>query len=129
MNLLFYMSGYMDTLTAVTALSALAQDSRLRVFRLLIRAGTEGMAAGDIARTLDVPHNTLSSQLAILSRAQLVQARKEGRSVIYTVDLQGTRALLFYLVEDCCQGEPSVCAPLIESTLAGCGAHQGGNVP
>ncbi len=106
--------------TAVTALSALAQDNRLKVFRLLIRAGTGGMAAGDIARALDVPHNTLSSQLAILSRAQLVEARKEGRSVIYKVDLQGTRALLFFLVEDCCQGEPTVCAPLIEATLAGC---------
>jgi len=119
----------MDTSTALTALSALAQDSRLKVFRLLIRAGAQGMAAGDIARALHVPHNTLSSQLAILSRAKLVQARKEGRSVIYTVDLQGTRALLFFLVEDCCQGEPSVCAPLIESTLAGCGASQEGNVP
>ena len=82
------------------------------------------MAAGDIARALDVPHNTLSSQLAILTRAQLVQARKEGRSVIYKVDLQGTRALLFYLVEDCCQGERSVCAPLIDATLAGCCTDQ-----
>lgn len=112
----------MDTLTAVTALSALAQESRLNVFRLLIRAGSEGMAAGDIARTLGVPHNTMSAQLAILSRAELVQARKEGRSVIYTVNLQGTRALLFFLVEDCCQGKPSICAPLIEATLEGCGA-------
>ena len=119
----------MDILAALTALSALAQESRLNVFRLLIRAGTEGMPAGDIARALQVPHNTLSSQLAILSRAKLVQARKDGRSVIYSVDLQGTRALLSFLVEDCCQGEPAVCAPLIESTLAGCGANQGGSVP
>ena len=112
----------MDTLAAVTALSALAQESRLQVFRLLIRAGSDGMAAGDIARALSVPHNTMSAQLAILSRAGLVQARKEGRSVIYTVNLQGTRALLFFLVEDCCQGEPSICAPLIDSALDGCGA-------
>jgi ArsR family transcriptional regulator, arsenate/arsenite/antimonite-responsive transcriptional repressor len=119
---LFYISRNMDTLAAVSALSALAQESRLKVFRLLIRAGSEGMAAGDIARTLGVPHNTMSAQLAILSRAELVQARKEGRSVIYTVNLQGTRALLFFLVEDCCRGEPSICAPLIESALDGCGA-------
>jgi len=110
------MSRRMDVLTAVGALSALAQESRLKVFRLLIRAGGAGMAAGDIARALDVPHNTMSSHLAILSRAKLVNARKEGRSVIYAVDLEGTRALLSFLVEDCCQGEPRACAQVLDST-------------
>jgi ArsR family transcriptional regulator len=110
----------MDTLAAVGALGALAQESRLKVFRLLIRAGGAGMAAGDIARTLGVPHNTMSSHLAILSRAKLVSARKEGRSVIYAVDLEGTRALLSFLVEDCCQGEPEACAHVIDSALAAC---------
>ena len=69
----------MDINDAVSALGALAQESRLKVFRLLIRAGRSGLPAGDIARTLKVPHNTMSSHLAILSRANLVQARKEGR--------------------------------------------------
>jgi len=110
----------MDVSAAVTALGALAQESRLKVFRLLIRAGHVGMAAGDIARGLDVPHNTMSSHLAILSRAKLVKARKDGRSVIYAVDLEGTRALLSFLVEDCCQGEPAICAPAIEATLTAC---------
>lgn len=110
----------MDTINAVGALGALAQESRLKVFRLLIRAGTGGMAAGDIARALEVPPNTMSSHLAILSRAKLVTARKEGRSVIYAVNLAGTRELLLFLVEDCCQGEPSVCMPAIDSTLAAC---------
>jgi len=110
----------MDVLTAVGALGALAQESRLKVFRLLIRAGGAGMAAGDIARALDVPHNTMSSHLAILSRAKLVSARKEGRSVIYAMDLEGTRALLSFLVEDCCQGEPHACAQVLDSTLAAC---------
>jgi ArsR family transcriptional regulator, arsenate/arsenite/antimonite-responsive transcriptional repressor len=110
----------MDTLDAVGALGALAQESRLKVFRLLIRTGRGGMAAGDIARALDVPANTMSSHLAILTRAKLVTARKEGRSVIYGVDLAGTRELLLFLVADCCQGEPSVCAPAIESALAAC---------
>jgi ArsR family transcriptional regulator, arsenate/arsenite/antimonite-responsive transcriptional repressor len=110
----------MDVLAALTALGALAQESRLKVFRLLVRAGTGGMAAGDIARELAVPHNTMSSHLAILVRGGLVTARKQGRSVIYAVDLSGTRALLSFLVEDCCQGEPALCAPLIESTLAAC---------
>jgi DNA-binding transcriptional ArsR family regulator len=110
----------MDISHAVSALSALAQESRLKVFRLLIRTGSKGMAAGDIARALGVPHNTMSSHLAILCRAKLVQARKAGRSVIYAVDLDGTRALLSFLVEDCCQGEPAVCGPVIESTLSAC---------
>jgi ArsR family transcriptional regulator len=110
----------MDASTAIGALGALAQESRLKVFRLLIRAGGAGMAAGDIARALDVPHNTMSSHLAILTRAKLVSAHKEGRSVIYAVDLEGTRALLSFLVEDCCQGEPEACAQVLDSTLAAC---------
>lgn len=110
----------MDTLDAVSGLSALAQESRLKVFRLLVRAGQGGMAAGDIARALAVPPNTMSSHLGILTRAKLVQARKEGRSVIYAVDFEGTRGLLSFLVEDCCQGEPAVCGPAIDATLAAC---------
>jgi DNA-binding transcriptional ArsR family regulator len=78
------------------------------------------MAAGDIARTLAVPHNTLSSHLAILSRARLVASRKESRSVIYAVDLEGTRDLLSFLLEDCCRGKPNICTPVIEATLATC---------
>jgi DNA-binding transcriptional ArsR family regulator len=62
----------------------------------------------------------MSSHLAVLSRARLIIARKQGRSVIYAVDLEGTRALLSFLVEDCCRGTPQVCRPLIESTLAAC---------
>ncbi|MGV1015082.1 MAG: ArsR/SmtB family transcription factor [Methyloceanibacter sp.] len=113
----------MDISTAVDALGALAQESRLKVFRLLLRAGPEGMAAGDIARKLAVPHNTMSAHLAILTRAKLVIARKEGRSVIYAPNLEGTRALLTFLIEDCCRGKPDICAPLIESTLAECCAQ------
>jgi ArsR family transcriptional regulator len=116
----FDISGSMDILDAVGALGALAQKSRLKVFRLLIRAGKDGMAAGDIARALAVPPNTMSAQLAILFRTNLVSAKRQGRSVIYAVDLDGTRALLSFLVEDCCQGEPSVCASVIEATLASC---------
>ncbi len=105
---------------AVNALSGLAQESRLKVFRLLVRAGRDGMAAGDIAKALGVPKNTMSSHLGILSRAGLVHAQKKGRSMIYTVNLEGTRSLLSFLVEDCCQGDASVCGPMIESTLASC---------
>jgi DNA-binding transcriptional ArsR family regulator len=117
---LFYNSRIMDINEAVDALGGLAQQSRLRVFRLLIQAGINGMAAGDIARAIGIPKNTMSSHLAILARANLIQARKEGRSMIYAVNLEGTRSLLSFLVEDCCQGDPSICGPLIETTLATC---------
>lgn len=110
----------METLTAVAALAALAQESRLKVFRLLVRAGPSGIAAGDIARTIAVPANTMSAHLATLTRAGLIRSRKESRSVIYAVDLEGTRALLSFLLEDCCRGRPDLCAPLIEATLATC---------
>lgn len=116
----------MEISSAVDALSALAQESRLAVFRLLVRAGPGGMPAGDIARKLGVPHNTMSAHLAVLSRAKLIAARKDGRSIIYTVDCEGTRALLFFLVEDCCQGEPESCALMLESTLADCCSVPGG---
>jgi len=110
----------MDIQTAVGALGALAQESRLKVFHLLVHTGPSGLAAGDIARALAVPHNTMSSHLAILSRARLVSSRRESRSVIYAVDLEGTRALLSFLLEDCCRGKPDLCTPLIEATLASC---------
>lgn len=114
------MSRDMDTSHALAGLSALAQESRLKVFRLLVQRGPEGMAAGDIARNLKLPHNTLSSHLGILSRASLVKSRKESRSIIYSVDLGGTRDLLTFLVKDCCRGNPEVCEPLIASALAEC---------
>ncbi|HZP09111.1 metalloregulator ArsR/SmtB family transcription factor [Methyloceanibacter sp.] len=110
----------MEVSQAIEALAALAQESRLSVFRLLVRQGPAGMAAGDIARAVAVPPNTLSTHLAILSRAGLVASRKAGRSVIYAMDVAGTRALLSFLVEDCCRAERSVCDQLIETALAGC---------
>jgi ArsR family transcriptional regulator len=115
-----YMSRSMDTSRALAGLSALAQESRLKVFRLLIRQGPDGMAAGDIADKLKLPHNTLSAHLGILSRAGLVTSRKKGRSIIYSVDLAGTRELLSFLVEDCCRGKREVCQPLIAAALAEC---------
>jgi DNA-binding transcriptional ArsR family regulator len=110
----------MDSKRATDALAALAQESRLATFRLLIRAGTAGLPAGDIAQTLGIPHNTLSTHLAILSRAGLLRSRREGRSVIYSVDFDGTRALLGFLLEDCCQGAPEVCRPALDAVLSRC---------
>lgn len=104
----------MNALSATLRLSALAQESRLAVFRLLMKAGPEGVAAGDIARAVKVAPNTLSAQLNILSEAGLVAARRQGRSMIYAVDYTAMTALLVYLMDDCCQGRPEICLPVAE---------------
>jgi len=104
----------MEAATAIKRLSALAQDSRLAVFRLLVKAGPDGIAAGEIARSLEITPNTLSAQLTILANADLVASRREGRSIIYAADYDGMSALLVYLTEDCCQGRPEICAPVAE---------------
>jgi DNA-binding transcriptional ArsR family regulator len=106
---------------AVELLSALAQGHRLAVFRLLVTAGPEGLAAGDIAREVGVRPNTLSTHLTILSHAGLVQSRREGRSVIYAADYAGMRALMDFLAADCCGGKPELCAPLGD-LIPACGA-------
>ena len=106
----------MESLTAVKRLAALAQDNRLAVFRLLVRAGRDGVAAGDIARALETSPNTLSAQLTVLANAGLVTSRRDGRSIIYAAHYEGMSELLAYLMEDCCQTRPEVCAPLAEIT-------------
>lgn len=110
----------MDITTTVKSLGALAQESRLAAFRLLVRRGDEGMAAGEIARALSIPHNTMSSHLAILANAGLINSRRQSRSIIYSIDFDGTRELLSFLMEDCCQGQPEICAPVLDSVLPGC---------
>lgn len=113
----------METTSAVTALSALAHEGRLNVFRLLVRAGPEGMAAGDIARATGVLPNTLSSNLNILNGAGLVASRREGRSIIYSAAYDHMRELLAFLMEDCCAGNPQICAPLAAVASQGCAAE------
>jgi DNA-binding transcriptional ArsR family regulator len=98
--------------TAVEALSALAHGHRLTVFRLLVRAGANGLPAGEIAREVGVLPNTLSTHLTILGHAGLVISRREGRSIIYSADYDGMRGLLAFLIADCCAGRPEICAPL-----------------
>ena len=106
---------------AVDALSALAHAHRLAIFRLLVRVGPVGMAAGAIARETGVLPSTLSSHLAILAHAGLVTSRREGRSIIYGADHEGMRRLLGFLVDDCCDGRPEICAPLRDLAQApGC---------
>jgi|SRR5690348_2314006 len=104
----------MEITDALKRLSALAQDGRLEVFRLLVKAGPEGLAAGEIARKLDVQANTLSAQLLVLSNARLVHARREGRSIIYSINFESMSELLVFLTEDCCAGRAEVCGPLAD---------------
>ena len=105
---------------AVEALSALAHDHRLAAFRLLVQAGQDGLPAGDIARAIGILPNSLSTHLAILDRAGLAQSRREGRSIIYSADYEGMRALLDFLAADCCGGRPEICAPLAKVAQGGC---------
>lgn len=105
---------------AVGALSALAHEHRLAVFRLLVRAGEGGLAAGDIARELGVLPNTLSSHFTILGHARLIRSRREGRSILYSADYEGMRVLLDFLVADCCGGHPEICAPLADAARKPC---------
>jgi DNA-binding transcriptional ArsR family regulator len=99
---------------AVDALSALAHGHRLAVFRLLVRAGADGLPAGEIAREVGVLPNTLSSHLTILGHAGLIRSRREGRSIIYSADYDGMRGLLGFLVADCCAGRPEICGSLVD---------------
>ncbi len=110
----------MEIIDAVQALSALAQDSRLRVFRLLVGQGADGMAAGDIARALDIPASTLSAHLSILVNAGLIRSTRQSRSIVYALDVEAARSLLGFLLEDCCRGRPELCSPLLDTILADC---------
>lgn len=105
----------MDKSKALEALSALAQETRLDVYRLLVRAGPEGLPAGEIAERLDVRQNTMSSHLGVLARAGLALRRREGREIVYAADYDGMRRMLTYLMRDCCKGEPAICAPVLDA--------------
>ncbi|MGA0601422.1 ArsR/SmtB family transcription factor [Caulobacter sp. KR2-114] len=102
----------MDPAAAVVALSALAHEGRLEVFRRLVRAGPQGLPAGEIARATGALPNTLSGNLAILAGAGLVASRRDGRSIIYSAAYGRMAGLLAFLMDDCCAGEPEICAPL-----------------
>jgi len=102
----------MDTTTVLTALSALAQASRLAVFRHLVQAGPAGACPGDIAQALGISPSTLSFHLKALAHAGLVEAEQQGRSILYRADFEAMRGLVDYLTENCCAGDPTACAPL-----------------
>lgn len=103
----------MDSEQAILAFAALAQSTRLDVFRLLIEHEPDGLPAGEVARRLVVPHNTMSTHLAVLTRAGLIGAERHSRSIIYRARLDAVSGLVGFLVQNCCAGRPEVCAPLI----------------
>lgn len=110
----------MDDLQAITALAALAQPTRLVTFRLLVRKEPDGVPAGELARLVAVPQNTLSAHLAILVRAGLVTGERRSRSIIYRADLGRFGELVLFLLKDCCDGRSDVCAPLFADLTACC---------
>lgn len=111
----------MESESAILALAALAQPTRLDAFRLLVRHEPEGLPAGEVADLLAVPANTLSAHLGVLARAGLVGADRRGRSIVYRADLDRLRDVVLYLLKDCCQGRSELCGPLL-AELAPCRA-------
>lgn len=105
---------------ALEALAALAHETRLEVFRLLIQAAPQGLKAGQIAARLDVRQNTLSTHLGILERGGLIDRHREGRGIRCSANLDGMQRLLTYLLQDCCQGDESICTPLFEAVRCAC---------
>jgi ArsR family transcriptional regulator, arsenate/arsenite/antimonite-responsive transcriptional repressor len=108
---------------ALAALAALGQPTRLEIFRLLMRAEPDGLPAGSIAERIGCPHNTLSSHLGILARSGLVRGTRDGRSIVYRADIDGMRALIGFLVNDCCDGHPELCnlPEAVREMGSGCG--------
>ncbi len=110
----------MNSIDAIAALSALAQPTRLDVFRLLVRHEPDGLAAGDIAQAVDVPQTTLSSHLSILSHAGMISSARHGRSIVYRADLKSFQALTVFLFKDCCGGRVDICAPVAAELTSCC---------
>ena len=116
---IFY-SGFMESDRAIEALAALAQNTRLETFRLLVKQEPEGVPAGELARQMEVPGNTMSAHLAILSRAGLIHGERHSRSIIYRADLARFREVVLFLLKDCCDGRPEVCASLLADLVPCC---------
>lgn len=110
----------MDTKQAVSALAALAQETRLSIFRLLIEAGPGGVAAGRIAEQLAIPGATLSFHLKELHRAGLVSSRQESRFIYYSADFERMAGLMTFLTQNCCRGMPHECLAVMETSLRHC---------
>jgi ArsR family transcriptional regulator, arsenate/arsenite/antimonite-responsive transcriptional repressor len=112
----------MDNDEVIDALSALAQTTRLDAFRLLVSREPDGVSAGELARLIAIPQNTMSTHLSILARAGLVRGERQSRSIIYRADLERFRQVALFLLKDCCGGRPDICTPLIDELTPRCPA-------
>ncbi len=110
----------MDISNAIAAFSALAQTTRLETFKLLVRREPEGIPAGELARLIGVPQNTMSTHLAVLARARLIDGEREGRSIVYRANLDGLQGLMLFLLRNCCNGRPEICVPLLAELTPSC---------
>ena len=104
----------MDSTQALDAFSALSQQTRLDVFRLLVKAGTNGLLSGEIGERLEVRQNTMSANLTVLLRAGLIRNERQGRTIRYYANFETMNGLLAFLMEDCCGGRPDLCQPVID---------------
>lgn len=110
----------MEMTNALLAFQALGQPTRLAVFRVLVQVGSAGLAAGDIARALDLRPNTLSTHLGLLVQSGLLTATRDGRSIRYFADMGGLRALMSWLLQDCCGGKAETCGPILDQIACAC---------
>ncbi|WP_306257833.1 helix-turn-helix transcriptional regulator [Pararhizobium sp. IMCC21322] len=110
----------MDNSDAIISFAALSQPTRLDVFRLLVKAGAQGMLSGEIGERLDVRQNTMSANLAVLLNSGLVRNERQGRTIRYYADFDAMRGLLGFLMEDCCGGRPDLCQPVIDEIACAC---------
>lgn len=107
----------METINPLAAFSALSQQTRLDVFRLLIKANPEGLLAGEISARLNVRQNTMSANLTVLLNSGLIKNQRQGRTIRYFANLESLRGLLEFLMEDCCAGRSELCKPVIDELL------------
>jgi len=110
----------MESNQVISSFSALSQQTRLDVFRLLIKAGADGLLAGELGELLDVRQNTMSANLTVLLNAGLVRNERQGRTIRYFADFDAVRRLLAFLMEDCCGGRPELCKPVIDEIACAC---------
>jgi len=110
----------MEIKDAVAALAALAQETRLSIYRLLVEAGPDGVSAGRIGETLEIPGATLSFHLKELARAGLISSRQEKQFIYYAADFESMAELITFLMKNCCQGMPEACLADVQAALKGC---------
>lgn len=119
---------YMDNTHAIDVFAALSQGTRLDAFRLIMDHEPRGLPAGEVARLLDVPQNTMSTHLAVLARAGLISSERHSRSIIYRAELDRVREVASFLVSDCCGGRPELCEPLVAEFTPCCTPGAGKSV-